>query len=234
MLDQAFETLKKFDWGTPLSEVSQIEDAVVASHTDAALRQDLEQRFIGALSTDISPDAKGYVCRKLALVGSPAAVPVLSALLTQEANAHLARHALERIPGPEAAAALKEALAKVSGKLKIGVIGSLGARREASAVPTLVALLKDADPAVVRSATLALGTIGGPEATRVLQDAIPAASKDNLTLIDALLSCAESLVVSGKFDDATAIYKSLSDDSQPRLVRLAADRGLLACLSKQT
>ena len=234
MLDQAFESLKKFDWGTPLSDVSGIEDAVVASHADPALRQDVEQRLIAALSTEISRDAKDYVCRKLALVGSPAAVSALSGLLTQETNAHLARHALERIPGSEAAAALKDALPKVSGKLKIGVIGSLGARREASAVPTLTRLLNDADPAVARSATLALAAIGGAEAARVLQEAVRGASKDKQTIIDALLSCAESLLRGNKPVEAAAIYESLSGEQHPRLVRLAADRGLLACLSSQT
>jgi HEAT repeat protein len=234
MLDQAFESLKKFDWGTPLSEVSGIEDAVVASHADPVLRKDLERRLIAALSSDISRDAKGYVCRKLALVGSPTAVPALSDLLTQEAHAHLARHALERIPGAEAAAALQDAISKVSGKLKLGVIGSLGARREAGAVRALAGLLGDADPAVARSATLALGTIGGDEAVRALQGAVQAAGKDGLTLIDSLLSCAESLLSSHKPVEAAAIYKSLSGDQQPRLVRLAANRGMLACLGEQT
>jgi hypothetical protein len=234
MLDQAFESLKKFDWGTPLSEVSGIEDAVVTSHSDAALRKDLEQRLIAVLSSDISTDAKGYVCRKLALVGSPAAVPALAGLLSQEANSHLARQALERIPGPEAAAALRDAANKLSGKLKIGVIGSLGARRETSAVSALAKLLGDADTAVARSAALALEAIGGAEAAHVLETAIAAGSGDKLLLIDALLSCGEALLASGKLTEATAIYKSLSGDGHPRLVRLAADRGLLACLSKQS
>ena len=233
MLDQAFDALKKFDWGTPLSDVSGIEDAVVASHTDAALRKDLEQRLVAALSTDISRDAKDYVCRKLAIIGSAAAVPALAGLLTQESNSHLARHALERISAPEAAAALRDALSKTSGKLKIGVIGSLGARRDASAVPALAGLLSDADAAIVRSATLALAAIGGAEATRVLSTAVGAAAGDKALLIDALLTCAESLLASQKTVEAAAIYKSLSGEQQPRLVRLAATRGMLACLGKQ-
>jgi HEAT repeat protein len=234
MLDQAFESLKKFDWGTPISEVSGVEDAVAASHTDAPLRQDLERRLIAALSSGISNDAQGYVCRKLAMIGSAAAVPALAELLSQEANAHLARQALERIPGPEAAQALQNAVGKLTGKLKIGAIGSLGARREASAVPTLAGLLGDADPAVARAATLALEAIGGLEAARVLQSAIAAGTGDKPLLIDALLSCSEALLASGKSADAAAIYKSLSGDGHPRLVRLAADRGMLACLSQQS
>jgi HEAT repeat protein len=232
-LDQAFEALQKFDWGTPLADVSGIEDAVVASHTDAAVRKDLEGRLIAALSTEISRDAKDYVCRKLAIIGTPAAVPALSGLVTQEANSHLARQALERIPGPEAASALTGALTKTSGKLKIGVIGSLGARREAAAVPVLAGLLGDSNPAVARSAALALGAIGGMEATRALQAAIGNGGKGNLTLIDVLLSCAESLLSGRQTAEAATIYRSLSGDEQPRLVRLAANRGLLACLSAQ-
>ena len=234
MLDQAFLALKKFDWGTPLSEVSGIDDAVVAAHSDPAIRQDLEQRLIVALSSDISHDAKGYICRKLAMIGSAAAVPALARLLTEEVDAHLARHALERIPGPEAAAALQDALPRVAGKSKIGVIGSLAARREVGAVRALAGLLNDGDPAVARSATLALGTIGGDEAVRALQDAIRTAGKDNLALIDGLLSCAESLLASRQLVEAAAIYKSLSGGTHPRLVRLAASRGLLACLGEQS
>ena len=230
MLDQAFESLKKFDWGTPIAEVSGIDDAVVASHADPALRKDVEQRLIAALASDVSSDAKDYVCRKLAMIGSAAAVPALGKLLTDEKHSHLARHALERIPGPEAAAALQGALVKVDGKLKIGVIGSLAARRETGAVPALAALLKDADPAVARSATLALGTIGGDESVRALQAAVAGAGKDQAALIDSLLSCAESLLAGRKPVEAAAIYKSLSNDAQPRLVRLAATRGMLACL----
>ncbi len=232
MLAQAFDALKQFDFGTPLAEVSAIEDAVVAAHGDAAVRADLEQRLIAALKGDLSRDAKDYVCRKLAQVGSAAAVPALAGLLASEANAHLARHALERIPGPEAAAALRDALPKLSPTLKIGAISSLGARREASAVTVLKGFATDADASVARAATLALGTIGGHAAVRALQDTLQAGKGSQTALVDSLLSCAESLLAEQKSAEALAIYKLLSGDQQPRLVRLAATRGVLACASK--
>jgi HEAT repeat protein len=232
MLDQAFEALKKYDFGTPISELQAIEDAVVASHTDAAVRQDLERRFIAMLDSDVSRDAKDYVCRKVAVIGPPAAVPVLSKLTASEENSHLARHALERIPGPEAAAALATAATQLTGKLRIGAIASIGARGETAGVATLAPFLKDADPAVARSAALSLGSIGGVEAAAVLQPAIQAATGDKASLIDALLKCAESLLNSKKTAEAKAIYESLSGDQQPRLIRLAATRGLLACSAK--
>ncbi len=230
MLDQAFEALKKFDFGTPLSDVQAIEDAAVAAHTDAEVRKDLEQRLIAALGTDISRAAKDYVCRKLALIGSATAVPVLASLLSSQANAHLTRHALERIPGPEAGAALATAAADLSGNLKIGAIGSLGVRGEVNAVATLANLLKDKDAAVVRAAALSLGAIGGNESAAALfSAALEATSADTTSVIDGLLTCAESLIKQKKAKEATAIYASLSGDDQPRLVRLAATRGMLVC-----
>jgi HEAT repeat protein len=117
--------------------------------------------------------------------------------------------------------------------LKIGVISSLGTRHDAEAVAPLGALLKDGDPSVARAAALALGTIGNAEAVNMLQAALQSGGGDHQAVIDALLSSAESLLASKQHAGATAIYQSLSADSQPRLVRLAATRGLLACAAQQ-
>src|SRR4029079_13467463 len=95
------------------------------------------------LQSEISRDAKGFVCRMLTIIGGGASVPALAGLLTDEYLSHMARYALERNPVPEAAQALRAALPKLSGKLKIGVISSIGSRRDASAVAALGGLLKD-------------------------------------------------------------------------------------------
>jgi hypothetical protein len=58
---------------------------------------------------------------------------------------HSARYALESMPGPEAEAALLQALAKTSGSNQVGIIDSLAARRDTAAVPALGKLLSDAD-----------------------------------------------------------------------------------------
>lgn len=235
MLDNAFETLKKFDWGADLSALAPIEDAAVAAHDKQDVRQDIENRLVAALKGELSRDAQDYVCRKLAIVGSAAAVPTLAALLANKHNSHMARFALERIPAPEAAAALREALSKVNGTLKIGVISSLGGRRDASAAAALGGLLKDSDPAIARAAALALGAIGNAEAAGLLQAAIAAGNGTSniASIVDALLGCAESLLADRKLPEANSIYKTLNDPRQPRLIRLAATRGLLSCSSRQ-
>jgi HEAT repeat protein len=228
MLDQAFETLKTFDFGTPLSDVQAIEDAVVTANSDAAVRENLEQRLINALSTNISRDAKDYVCRKLAMIGTAASVPTLASLLSHQGNAHLARHALERIPGREASDALVSAAKTLAGNLQLGAIASLGARGDSGAVETLSGSLTASDAGVVRAAALALGAIGGAESAQALQAALQAGSANDGAVIDGLLSCAESLLKQNNSRAANAIYQTLAGDDQPRLVRLAATRGLLA------
>src|SRR5438552_3307927 len=127
MLDQAFDALKEYNWGTEKKPLQPIDDAVATTHGDEAARKDLEARLIAALKTEISRDAKDYVCRKLMVVGTSACVPALAALLSEKDYSHMARFALERIQAPEAAAALRDALPKLAGALKAGVIGSLGA-----------------------------------------------------------------------------------------------------------
>jgi HEAT repeat protein len=229
MLDTAFETLKKFDWGSDLAALAPIEEAVTASHGNQDLHRDLENRLCEALAGELSRDARDYVCRKLAIVGTAASVPALAALLTSADSSHMSRFALEQIPAPEAAAALRDALARVSGTVKIGIISSIGRRRDSVAVDELGRLLVDPDAAVARAASLALGAIGSAESARVLQAGLAGTNVKRSVVIDALLSCAESLLSQNKKSDAVAIYQKFADDNQPRIVRLAATRGLLAC-----
>jgi hypothetical protein len=233
MLDKAFEELMKFDWGTDVAALAPIEDAVIASHGKSDDRKQLEHRLIAALTGNLTRDAKDYVCRKLAVVGSAAAVPVLADLLVKNENSHMARFALERIPAPEAADALRSALSRINGSLKIGVISSLGSRRDAAATSALRGMLNSSDSATARAAALALGAIGNAEAAAALQAASKAAGGNAMTIIDGLLQCAESLLADQKLPEASSIYKSLNEPRQPRLVRLAATRGLLACAARQ-
>ena len=90
----------------------------------------LEARLIAILEGDATDLAKQYACRQLAMVGSDASVPVLAGLLPSPRLSHMARYALEAIPDPSVDDALREALDKVQGRQRLGVIGSLGARRD--------------------------------------------------------------------------------------------------------
>lgn len=94
---------------------------------------------------------RAFLCRMLALVGSARCVPALAALVREGKTADAARTALEVIPGPEASAALRDALASLAGDAKAGLIGSIAARRDVAARAALAALKDNtAEPAVVR------------------------------------------------------------------------------------
>jgi HEAT repeat protein len=234
-LDKAFEALKSFDNGQNLKVLQPIDAAVVAAHGDAAVGKDLETRLAAILPTDASRIAKDFVCRKLTIVGTAASVPALAALLTDNENSHMARYALERMPAPEAAKALQEALPKVGGALKVGVIGSLGVRRDAASVPSLAALLGDANKAIACAAACALGDIGDATAAKALLEAAKKSPDEvKASVADASLACAEHLLADGKKAEAMQVYKAFTGEDQPKHVRLAATRGLLSATQKNT
>jgi HEAT repeat protein len=232
MIDKAFAALATYDWGDDVQKLSAIEQAVVTTRDDPAARQELEDRLIAVLQADVSRDAKDYVCRKLRVVGTAAAVPALAELLSQEENSHMARYALERIPDEQAAQALREALSALSGKLKIGVIASLGARPDPDSVKLLAGLLDDSDTAVASAAAQALGAIRTPEAAAELIKMTSAAAEVQLAVTDATLACAEAQLAAGQKARALALYKSLAGGDHPKHIRLAATRGMLACAGK--
>lgn len=237
-LDQPFQALAAFDWGSDAAALAPIDAAVVAVHGDAAARADLEKRLAAALGGTSSRAAKEYVCRKLALIGTAACVPAVARLLADKENSHMARFALERIQAAEAAAALREALATVQGDLRIGMVGSLAKRRDAASVPAIAALLA-ADPKTAAAAAAALGTIASPEALAALEKADPlAAAPLGPAVADARLACAEALLAADKRPAALAVYKSLAAAAagKPagRFVELAATRGMLAASDTTT
>ena len=226
-LDKAFEALKTYDWGMDPNLVKPIDEAIVATHTDAAARKELETRLIAALKAEAPRAAKDTVCRALKTIGTAAAVPALAELLVDEKLSHMARYALERIPGSEAAQALIAALAKIAPKLKIGVISSLGARGEATSLVPLTALLGDADAAVASAAATALGDLGSLEAAKALVMSKSAAAAKG-AVGAAALQCAQRLVKTGNKPAAKITYEKLLANTPSKAVKEAATLGLKA------
>ncbi|MEQ1825939.1 MAG: hypothetical protein ABL921_08320 [Pirellula sp.] len=232
MLDQAFEALKTYDWGSERNVLEPIHEAVITTRNDMAARKELETRLAAVLKTPISRDAKDFVCRKLMQIGSAVSVPTLSDLLVDKDLSHMARFALERNASAEAAQALRDALPKLTGSLKVGVISSLGQRRDAASVSLLAKSLMDGDQVIARAAAVALGSIRTAESAKALHEAKPAAAETLIAVTDAKLACAEGMLNAGNSGGAKAVYQSLLGDSQPKHVRIAATRGMLSCASK--
>ena len=233
-VDAAFDALKTYDWGTDRNVLNPIDEAVVVTHGDAAARGDLEKRLVRVLESGTSRSAKDFVCRTLRTIGTADSVPALAILLPDKDLSHMARYALQSVPAPEAAVALRDALPNVSGKLKVGVIGSLGVRRDAGSVDALVGALAASDAAVACAAAHALAAIGNPAAGLALSKRAKKAPEPVKSAItDACLACAERLLADGSKTESLVLYQSLNRQDQPKHVRLAAKRGLLAVAGKK-
>ena len=233
-LDKAFETLKTYDWGADPEILKPIDQAVIATHGDTAARKALEKRLVDALAGGISRSALDYVCRRLRVVGTKQSVEAMAALLPAEDTSHIARYALERIPDETAVEVMRDSLPKVSSKLKPGIIGSLGKRRDKKSIQAISKLLGDSDIQVAGAAAQSLAMIGTPAAARELSKFAKKASANmKLPVAEACLVCAEQLLADGEKSEALALYRDLQGDDKPAHVKAAAMKGILTAATKK-
>ena len=191
-------------------------------------RQEQAEKLIAVLDSDAPHKEKVDACRQLARVGSKQAVPVLAGLLGDEELSHMARYALEPIQDETVDEALREALGSLKGLPLIGVIGSIGARRDAESAGPLANMLQDPDADVAKAATRTLGRIGTPGAARLLGKALADAPAEIRTVVaDACLACAESLLAKGKPSAAAVIYRGVAKAELPKYFGVAAAHGMI-------
>ncbi|MCX6930940.1 MAG: HEAT repeat domain-containing protein [Verrucomicrobia bacterium] len=171
---------------------------------------------------------KAIACKQLAIYGGKEAVPALAPLLTDPDLTSWARIALEVIPGPEADAALRDALAKAQGRVLVGVINSIGVRRDPKAVSPLIKQFKASDPDVASAAAVALGRIGGSQASKALTRSLPAApTAVRPAVAQGCILCAERFLADGKPKNAVKLYDTVRAANVPRQRQLEAIRGAI-------
>jgi len=206
------------------------------SGQDAAGGKKKPEEVKQLMATLQSPEAghfdKALACRKLAVIGTEEAVPALAALLADEKLSHMARFGLEPMPFPAAGAALRDAMGKLKGKLLVGVLNSIGQRRDVKAVTGLKKLLSDADAEVAAAAAAALGRIGTPETATILEQALVTAPASLRTSFgDAGLMCGDVLTAEGRSKAAVALFDALRKMELPRHQVMAAMRGAMLARS---
>lgn len=165
-----------------------------------------EPELLAVIRSETPEAEKALAFKGLAVHGSPACVADVATYLASERLSSWARIALEAIPGDEASAALRAAAAPgtaLASRQLVGVINSLGVRRDAAAVPLLVTRLGDGDPNVAAAAAAALGTIGSTEAATALAAALVAGTPDRDTVAEACVVCGERRIEAG--DTAAAV-----------------------------
>lgn len=150
----------ELEYGGDRSFASSVEQLVV--QTKPADWPKVEEQLLAVLALPGCTEAgRAFLCKMLGMIGSAKSVPALAALLREAKTADAARIALEVIPGPEASAALRDALGSLAGNAKAGLIGSIAARRDAAARAAIASVKGNAsESAIVRgTATRALETL---------------------------------------------------------------------------
>lgn len=171
---------------------------------------------------------KAIACKKLSIVGGREAIPPMAALLGHPQLACYARFGMEPNPDPSVDDAFRAALPKLTGRLQLGVIHSIGFRKDAKALNALSRLIGNGDPQLAGGAAASVGMIGGLQAGEILQAALKNTSSPVFPVVArACLLCAEGLMASHRAR-ALALYTELSANSMPEPVRLAALRVLNA------
>ena len=162
--DAAIKAATQYAWGQAYRPLYTVEQLVIAAHsrtseTAAAGRAQLAAKLAAAIAECKTPEAKSFFCKELADIGTPDQVAVVAPLLLDEHTTTMARLALERITGPAAAKALRDALPEAKGLIKVGIVNSLGNKADAEAAALLEPLTKDSDPVLAEAATAALEKI---------------------------------------------------------------------------
>jgi HEAT repeat protein len=228
--DDVFKRIVTFKLGQDAKDMNAVSDLVVRSLNDAQERKRIEKRLIAVLGVpNATFECKQFVCRQLFTIGTSDSIPALVALLPDKDLSHMALYALGRMPGAEAATALRKGLTTLQGQPLIGVINCLGERGDPDSAAALIRLLKGNDAEVAMAAASALGKIGGDAAAAALAAVRPNADpKLRAVVDDAWLRCADRFLALGDRAKAQAIYEAMYAPSEKKHLRAAALRGLIA------
>jgi len=185
--------------------------------------------------SDTTHKEKVDACRGLALIATEKSIAPLVALLSDEKLSHMARYALETIKDPDVDAAFRVALGELKGMPLVGVIGSIGVRRDAQAVQPLLGILMSSEmPGEAKSMALrALGQIGTVEAAEALKMSLDHAPAEGLPdVYEGLFRCAERFAGEGNRSKAIDIYDTLLAQNAAHQVRAGALRGAILTRGK--
>ncbi|WP_414660966.1 family 16 glycoside hydrolase [Horticoccus sp. 23ND18S-11] len=203
--------------------------ALFVSRGAAASPDPAQTRQLLTVVTSAAPVAeRARALQQLALVATPDAVPALAALLGDEQLGQYARDGLELIPGEAAAAALRAALGTLQGNALVGVVNSLGLKRDPGAVEALRRLGTERGAVAAPAALLALGRIGTPEATRALEQVLSGGPAElRPAAAESLILCADRALQDGLPAVARTWLTAVRQADVPAPLRLTATRGLI-------
>jgi len=221
-------TISHYEFGQSHESHKDVRQFVSLASQSKKATQRIEKELVKFLKSDATLSGKQFVAHLLADIGSEVSINILETMLYDPSTVEMARFALEKIPNKSADEALRTALIKSDDKVKIGIINSLGKRRDEKSVAEIKKMVLSSDEQIASAAIVALGKIASEDAITTLEEA-----KDKVTteihnvLVFALLDCADALLLQNKNDRAYKIYEELFASSDKYPVRYAALRGMV-------
>ncbi len=191
--------------------------------TATAADKPSEDALLATLSSKAGVREKAVACQHLANWGTAKSVPALAALLSDEKLSDYARSGLEIIDDPSAAAALRDALPKLKGRLLAGVVNSLGVRKDTTAIPALTKLALDPKSGVAAEALTALALIGTPDSVKPIHEVLTKGPADlRVPAAHAALLGAEQLSKSNQGATAEVLLQAVAAADLPAHIKAAA------------
>ena len=154
-------------------------------------------QIVAVLQSDSPAAEKAITCKQLSVYGRGSSAGA-GAAAGGRAPGVCARPPWKRFPARPPTRLLATRWARSRGGSLVGVIDSIGVRRNTQAVSGLAAKLKDADASVASAAAVALGCIGGEQAGGVLGQALADASPAvRPAVAQGCVRCAEKYLAAG-------------------------------------
>ncbi len=184
-----------------------------------------EAQLLEVLTSDAELFDKAKACQRLAVIGTAKSVPVLAGLLADEQLSHYARFGLESNPSPDVDEAFRKALGELSGEPLVGVINSIGVRRDRQAVDALIDASGDDNQEVAAAALAALGTIASGEAVAAIQPALAGKASLRVAAADACLTAADVLLSEQRNTEAAKVFAAVRAAELPKHINVASRFG---------
>ena len=184
-----------------------------------------ESQLLVILNSDAELFAKAKACQRLAIIGTPKSVPVVSQLLADPVLSHYARFALEANPSPEVDKAFRAALSELKGRQLVGVINSIATRKDTQSVDALLPLAAGDNLEIAASAISALGVLATPESISAVKQALAQKPSLRVTAADACLTAADRLLIDEKNEAALLLLTTLRKVELPKHINVASRLG---------
>jgi type 1 glutamine amidotransferase len=230
-VEELLNSISTYEYGQSREKLTDLSDLLRLTSISDKLSNEIEEEFIDFLESDASLASKQYICERLSIFGSKKSIATLIEMLEDPGTVDMALFALSRIPDKEVDDELRDVLGDTEGRVKVGIITALGARKDQKAASELLLLMNSMDPKIASAAIWSLGQIGGREVAQAL-DGVRINHTLKTEITDAYLQCAEGFIEEGNKNGANEIYQNLYESVEEPQFQYAALRGIILTSEK--